>query len=60
MPEDRHAVPVELDRLVHIYPPRLLGGGHAHALEGSDVDDAAEAAELEFGGDFEDSDGVVD
>jgi hypothetical protein len=31
----------------------------AHAFEGSGVDDAAEAAELEFGGDFEDGDGVV-
>ena len=45
--------------LVNIYPPHLLSGGRSHTLKGHRIDDAADAAELEFGEAFQDGDGVA-
>ena len=40
-------------------PTLLLSGGRSHTLKGSRIDDAADAAELEFGKAFQDGDGVA-
>ena len=58
LPEDGDAVAADLERLDDVDGAHLVGHRGAEAGERGSADNATQAAELEFGKDFDDEDGV--
>ena len=58
LPEDGDAVTANFEGLDDVDGAHFVGHGGAEAGEGCAAHDTAEAAELEFGEDFEDEDGI--